>query len=254
MIITDALKNFVKRGGFDSAIILSFTTILALVPILFLSMSVFSISDYFAGYKDMAMEFLFAQLLPDSYTIVESYINEFIDKTSNLTGISFSFLLITSILLLFEIDIRVNKIWSDKKRRYWLSGIFSYLFVLFLGPFFLILSLIIGSYLITIDVLGLKIILSYIVPFLLSSIGFILIYYLIPTAKVKFIGAIKGGIIASLILELLRQLVVIYLEYFHTYEIMYGAFSILPLLILWIYVSWMVLLYCASLVYCLDKR
>ncbi len=253
MIIIKAFKHFLKRDCIDSATILSFATILSLVPILFLSMSVFSISSYFDGYKDIAMEFLFDQLLPDSYKVVEHYINEFIKQTANLTTPSFIFLLLVAVFLLFEIDTKVNHIWGNKIRRNWLQGLLSYILVLFLGPFFLITSLIISSYIMAIDIFGLKSTLNYLIPFLLSSIGFVLIYYILPTIKISFSSALMGGIIASLLFELSKLLIVLYIKFFNTYEIMYGTFATLPLLILWIHIAWMVLLYGASLVYYFNK-
>ncbi len=254
MIIIKAFKHFLKRNCIDSATILSFATVVSLVPILFLSMSVFSISNYFDGYKDIAMEFLFNQLLPDSYKIVEHYINEFIKQTANLTTPSFIFLLFVAIFLLFEIDTKVNYIWDNKKKRGLLKRFSSYLLILFLGPFFLITSLIVSSYVMAIDFFGLKSILNYLVPFLLSSIGFIFIYYILPINEISFSSAIKGGIIASLLFELSKSLIVLYIKFFNTYEIMYGTFAALPLLILWIHISWMVLLYGASLVYYFNKK
>ena len=131
-MIETVLKRFVKRQGFDSASILSFSSLFALVPGFALGLSVFSLSPYFYDLQQYLEQFLYTQLLPQNYGTAKEYIQQFINQAQSLKGISSSFLIFAVMLLLFEIDKRINLVWHDVHHRHWMRGLISYLFVLFL--------------------------------------------------------------------------------------------------------------------------
>ena len=255
-MIKAVFKRFVERQSFDSAAILSFDTLFALVPGLALGLSVFSLSPYFLELQQHLEQFLFTQLLPQNYDSARVYIQQFVTQAQALSGLSSVFLIFAVILLLYEIDKRINLIWHDFHHRHWMHGLLSYLFVLFLGPILLGASLFLSSYIVAIklisDLPGVDAI-SWLTPFALSSLGFAILYYATPLERVRFSNALKAGIAAAIGLEILKFSMFAYLQYFPIYELIYGTLSMLVLLMLWIYLAWSVVLLGASFCYCLEK-
>lgn len=252
-----ALKRFVKRQGFDSAAILSFDTLFAIIPGLALGLSVFSLSPYFTELQKHLEQFLFAQLLPQNYDVAIAYIHQFVAQAQSIQGISFAFLMFAVILLLYEIDKRINLTWHDHHHRHWMQGIVSYLFVLFLGPILLGASLFFSSYIMALELIsslpGVSAF-SWLMPVVLSSFGFALLYYAVPLEKVNFTNALKAGVIAALLLELIKYAMFVFFQYFHLYELIYGTLSIVMLVILWIYIAWVIVLIGASFCYCFENK
>ena len=256
-MIAAVLKRFVKRQGFDSAAILSFDTLFAIVPGLALGLSVFSLSPYFADLQKPLEQFLFTHLLPQNVGIAKDYIQQFIAQAQAIKGFTSIFLVFAVMLLLYEIDKRINLTWHDSHHRHWMEGIVSYLFVLFLGPILVGASLFFSSYIVASEFIAdLPVItqISVFTPFLLSSLGFAVLYYSVPLEKVRFVNALKAGVIAATLLEIIKYAMFVYVQYFPVYELIYGALSILLLMMIWIYLAWLIVLLGASFCYCFENK
>ena len=256
-MITAVLKRFVDRQGFDSASILSFSALFAVIPGLALGLSVFSLSPYFVDLQQYLEQFLFNQILPQNYDVAKDYIQQFINQAQSLKGISFGFLIFAVMLMLYEIDKRINLIWHDAHHRHWMQGLISYLFVLFLGPIFLGASLFLSSYIVASDVFSQLPVIDYaplFTPLILSSIGFSILYYVVPLEKVRYVNALKAGVIAALLLELIKYAMFVYVQYFPMYELIYGTLSILLFLMIWIYLAWLIVLLGASFCYYFENK
>ncbi len=256
-MIKAVLKRFVKRQGFDSAAILSFDTLFAVVPGLALGLSVFSLSPYFADFQQHLERFLFTQLLPQNYDAAKEYIQQFIAQAQAIKGLTSGFLVFAVMLLLYEIDKRINLTWHDSHHRHWMEGLLSYLFVLFLGPILVGASLFFSSYAMASELFTELPVTKYapiFTPFALSSLGFAILYYSVPLEKVRFISALKAGIIAAILLEVIKYAMFAYIQYFPVYELIYGTLSILMLVMLWVYLAWIIVLIGASFCYCFDNK
>jgi len=256
-MIKVVLRRFVKRESFDSASILSFSSLFALVPGLALGLSVFSFSPYFYDLQQYLEQFLFTQLLPQNHGMAKEYMQQFINQAQSLKGVSSGFLIFAVLLLLFEVDKRINLIWHNVHHRHWMKGLVSYLFVLFLGPIFLAASIFLSSYVVASDIFNQLPMVNYapvFMPLILSSVGFSILYYAVPLEKIRYINALKAGIIAALLLELIKYTMFIYIEYFPIYELIYGALSALVLLMVWIYLAWLIVLLGASFCYCFENK
>ena len=256
-MVTAVLKRFVKRQGFDSAAILSFDTLFAIVPGLALGLSVFSLSPYFADFQQHLEQFLFTQLLPQNYDAAKDYIQQFIAQAQALKGLSSLFLVFAVMLLLYEIDKRINLAWHDQHHRHWMEGLVSYLFVLFLGPIFVGASLFFSSYVVASELFSNLPAANYapiMLPFVLSSLGFSILYYAVPLEKVHFINALKAGVIAATLLEMIKYAMFAYIQYFPVYELIYGTLSTVMLVMLWVYLAWIIVLLGASFCYCFENK
>ncbi|MDC9726572.1 MAG: YihY family inner membrane protein [Candidatus Thioglobus sp.] len=256
-MIATVLRRFVERQGFDSAAILSFDTLFAIVPGLALGLSVFSLSPYFADLQKPLEQFLFTYLLPQNVGLAQDYIQQFVAQAQSIKGYTTVFLIFAVMLLLYEIDKRINLTWHDSHHRHWMEGLVSYLFVLFLGPILLGASLFFSSYAMASELFNNLPVMRYapiFTPFVLSSFGFALLYYSVPLEKVRFVNALKAGVIAAVLLEVIKYAMFVYIQYFPIYELIYGALSILVLVMLWIYLGWVIVLLGASFCYCFENK
>ena len=260
-MVRQALKRFIKHQGFDAAAVLSFSTFLALVPTLSLALSIFSLSPYFHSLKTDFELFLFFHLLPENYQIVERYLHQFVTQANQLTSISAIFLLISAIFLFYEIDKKINSIWQKEFNRPWFKGFAFYSFVLFLAPLLLSISLVLSSYLTLLKpymdwfTTGNQsgVFINHTASFLVISLTFSIFYLVIPTAKVRYKDAFKAAVITAFLLEILKLLVSVYIKVFPAYKVIYGAFSVLPLFMLWIFALWSVILLGACFCCCFSN-
>ncbi|RUA04327.1 MAG: hypothetical protein DSY43_06525 [Gammaproteobacteria bacterium] len=252
-----ALTHLKLKNGFDSAAVLSFSTLFAIVPTLTLVFSVFSLSPYFSDLQQYLENFLFEQLLPKNYEVISQYIHQFIASAQKLKGVSIVFLILAAFFLFRQVDHRINSVWGARKKRHFGLGLLKYLLVLVLGPLFLAGSLFVSSYLsasklfIFVPMGGIFI---SSLPIILSAIGLGLLYYFIPSEKITVKNALKSGFITAFFLEILKSILLIYINYFPLYELIYGALSMLLLFMLWVYFSWVLVLFGASMSFCLYQK
>jgi membrane protein len=256
-ILKKSLRHFRLKKGFDSSAVLSFSTLFATVPTLALMFSMFSLSPYFSELQQYLEGFLFEQLLPKNYEVVSQYMHQFIISAQKIKGVSILFLLVAVIFLFREVDNRINGILDVKKTRHFGIDLIAYLFVLALGPLLLAGSLFVSSYLSASKIfvfipMGGIFISS--LPIVLSAIGLSFLYYFIPSEKIPFKFAIKAGLIVAFFLEALKSILLIYVQFFHLYELIYGALSTLLLFMLWVYFSWALVLFGASITYTFNQR
>ena len=249
--IKSAIKHFIKVDGLDAAAVLSFSTIFATIPILTIAFGVFSISPYFAQLQGHLETFLFEQLLPQNYDIAVEYIRTFLDSAKGISGSSIFFLFIAAVLLFYSLDSKINRIYNSAKKRHVAKGIVIYLITLLVGPLLLAFSLFITSYIskqelfVFVPMGGLFIAA---LPILLATMGLALMYFFIPTRSPRFLVALKAGLLAAFLLEVVKSIMLIYIQYFPMYKIIYGAFAFVLLFILWVYLSWIIILFGVS--YC----
>ena len=172
--------------------------------------------------------------------------------------LGFSTLVLTAILLLRTIDNAFNQIWRIKNQRKTFISFISYWLVLILGPLFLTVSIALSSYfssLLVVTDTGRQIsaFLSIILPWILTTTGLVLLYLIIPNTRIKLSHALIGAVFAGLLFEVAKKLFTIYVTSFPLQEIIYGALSAVPLFIIWIYLSWMLVLLGAEICHGLEN-
>jgi membrane protein len=195
--------------------------------------------------------------LPKNYDLVNQYIHQFISSAQDLKGFNLLFLLFVVVFLFREIDLRIGYIFSRKKQRHLGFDLLVYLLVLVLTPLLLASSLLLSSY------LGASKMLAYIpmggifiasLPIVLSAIGLSLLYYFIAGGNTSFKSAFKAGFIVAFFLEILKSIILIYITFFPTYELIYGALSAVLLFMLWVHFSWILVLFGASLAVVFNSK
>ncbi len=233
----------------ENASNLTLTTVMALVPLLAVVLSLFTSFPLFQEFSDALQTFLIKNLLPaDISDTIMQHLHEFATQASKLTAIGSSFLIVTSVLLVMSIDSGLNQIWHVSRPRTLAHRVVVYWGVISLGPIIVGASLWISAYLAkkSMGFLGdipnfFGLSLSFL-PFALTCIGFAFLFMLVPHMHVGFKDASIGGAVTAIILEAVKLGLTYYVTQFPTYKMIYGAFSTLPVFLVWLYSSWLAVL------------
>ena len=240
---------------------LTFTTVLALVPLFTLGLAIFTAFPIFAKVQDQLQRWLIDSLVPESISRqVLGSLTQFSKKANRLGLVGLVAVVMTSLALLVTIDRTLGQIWRVNRQRPWAQRVLIYWAGLTLGPLFLGGSLAISSYLFTGYLSDYANWMPVTVRSLLDLVEFGLLavtvtglYYYLPNTRVDWRHALMGGVAVALGLELAKNLLAIYLAQMPTYSAIYGAFSAVPILLVWIYVAWVVVLLGAVLTASLSE-
>ncbi len=253
-------RRFVQAGGLDSAAALAYTTLLGLVPLIALILSVLSVSAWFDVWRDEIVHAFVRMLSPDALARVETSLVHFSHQASALKGPSLVFLTVTVIFLLDAVYKKVAAIWLEAERSRWWVRVLHYLGVSLLGPVLLVISLAISSWLLALPWLTDSDLISQArvqllkgVPTLLTVAGFYLFYRYAPPVPVRPRAALLGALLATLLLGLLKFGFSLYARWVPTYTVIYGALAAVPLLLVWLYLLWALVLFSAAVVWGVDR-
>ena len=240
---------------------LAFTTLLALVPLLTVMFAILSMFPFFVEWRDEIETLLYSNLAPATGDAVQTYLREFAGQAGSLTGLGLAGLLVTALLLLSTIEDAFNQIWSVAKGRTLSQRLLLYWAMLTLGPILMGISIAVTTYLGS-NVLGQWIsaasgsheVLLGALPVLLQALGFFLMYLIVPSCPVRPRSALVGAVVTLALFELTKFGFVIFISNFDTYQIIYGAMWSIPVFLLWIYLSWLVILLGACISAEIDVR
>ncbi len=228
---------------------LTFTTTIALVPFVTVALAVFTAFPMFAKFQGVLQQWLIESLVPDSIARqVLGYLTQFAGKASKLGGAGLAVLFVTTLALILTIDRTLNGIWRVRAPRPFGQRVLVYWAIVSLGPLLLGVSLTLTSYAVSASK-GLVGELPGGVQFLLDSLQFVLLawgmaalYHYVPNTRVRWTHAWVGGVFVSAGFELAKRLLVLYLGKVPTYSVLYGAFATVPILLIWIYTAWVIVL------------
>ncbi|PIE39345.1 MAG: transposase [Gammaproteobacteria bacterium] len=251
--------RFSADRGSQIAAALTYMSLFALVPLLTISFSMASAIPSFTGVEDKLQNLVFHHLVPDTGAEIQGYLDEFSRQAKNLTGVGILFLVVTSVLMLRNIEQAFNIIWRTRENRGPVASFLLYWAVLSLSPIFIGLALGIGTYLTSLpilvdnlDAVGLTSArLLSVIPILLSWAAFTLVYAAVPNCYVPPKHAMIGGLIAAVAFNGARYLFTKVMVN-SSYTLIYGAFAAVPLFLLWIYLSWTIVLIGGILVHSMS--
>ena len=254
------LRHFYLSNGMQVASSLAFTSLLSFVPLLTVMFGLFGEISVLQNFSTLIQNFIFANFVPEFGQTIEQYIYIFSMKASQLTISGSVFLVLIAMMLLATIDNSFNRIWKIKKKRNLIKRILIYFSLLIMGPLLIGIGLALTSYLLSIPVIAdvdttfnVKTHLLGWLPFLMTSIAFILLYILVPNCYVYKKYAVSAGVICAILFELAKYGFGIYVKEMSGYENIYGALAILPLFLVWIYISWVIILFGAHITFCLSS-
>lgn len=228
---------------------LTFTTTIALVPFFTVALAVFTAFPMFSTLQSVLQKWLIESLVPDNIARqVLGYLTQFSGKASQLGAVGIAVLFITALAMILTIDHTLNAIWRVRRPRPLRQRVFIYWAAITLGPLLLGASLTLTSYAVSASkglVGGLPggvQFLFNLVEFGLLAAGMAALYHFVPNTYVKWAHAWSGGVFVAIGIGVAKKLLVIYLSLMPTYSVMYGAFAIAPILLVWIYLAWLIVL------------
>lgn len=242
----------------ERAAALTYMSLFALVPLLTVLFTMASVAPAFEGLEGRLQDMLFDNLVPDASAGLQEYLTDFARQARNLTGFGIAFLVITAILMLRSIEAAFNRIWRAHDNRGPVASFLLYWAVLSLTPITIGLGLAASAWLASFayvlerwDIIGAGAALLRLAPYLLQILGFTLVYASVPNCRVPLRHALAGGIAAGIAFNVARSLFTA-LVAGSSITFIYGAFAAVPLFLLWIFISWNIVLMAGVLVHSLS--
>jgi membrane protein len=234
---------------------LTFTTTIALVPMVTVALAVLTAFPMFGDFQVILQKRLVESLVPDNISRqVLGYLTQFASKASRLGVVGVTALLLSALALVFTIDRTLNAIWRVRKRRPLAHSMFLYWSAITLGPLLMGASLVMMSQFVAVSrgvvpegAGSLRWVLST-VEFLLLAWAVSALYRYVPYTHVRWSHALVGGVWVAAATEVARKVLAYYFGQMPTYSVVYGAFATLPILLIWIYLAWSIVLIGAVLV------
>lgn len=228
---------------------LTFTTTMALVPFITVALAVFTAFPMFAKFQDVLQKWLLESLIPNNIARqVMGYLTQFAGQASKLGVAGVTLLLITALALIMTIDHTLNGIWRVRTPRPLGQRVLVYWAALTLGPLLLGFSLSITSYAISasqgvVGVMpgGVQLLLD-VLQFFLMAWGMAAMYHYVPNTQVRWAHAWVGGLFVATGFDVAKRLLSLYLSKVPTYSVVYGTFATVPILLIWLYVAWVIVL------------
>lgn len=239
---------------------LTFTTLLALVPIGVLA---FGVLNSFPGFHEglnALSAIIVRHLIPVSRKTVLQYLTEFGAHASQLSAWGLLWVVGLVTVILWEIDSALNRIWHSHRRRSILSTLVGYWALVTLGPLFVGVGFTTTSFLFTkyqalvsfsqwLGWIGM-----WLLPLSIETAGFALLFLVAPRSYVRARHALVGGLLTMILFELSKRVFAAYVAQVHNYELVYGGLAVIPLFMVWVYIAWVIVLLGAEMTYCLGAR
>ncbi len=228
---------------------LGYVSLLAIVPLLAIALGVLSAFPAFDDVRTELQALVFENFLPEAGNEVADQLAFFLRNASRATGAGVIAFAVTAVLLLNNISDSFNVIWRVSEPRPLVFRFLVYWMLLTLGPLLLGSSISLSSYAFTVvEYSGITaytpplVDFSRVISVILSTLGFALLYYVVPNRTIRPLHALLGGLVAAMLAEVLKYLFGIYLRSFPTYQAIYGALSAVPVFLLWMYLYWAMVL------------
>ncbi len=244
---------------FRVAASLSYTSLIAIVPLLAIGLAIFSAFPVFSSARVQIEEFLMQNFIPAIEQEISQYLSEFVNAAAQLTTIGVVGLAITAILLLSTIENSLNFIFKVNRPRRFTTKITLYWTVITLGPLLLGATFSLRGYLFTLqkfmpnEIESGSIMLSNLLPSIINMALLMLVYVLVPNKKVRIKNAFVGSLIAVILFWVLRKGFSIFFSMTVTYKILYGALATIPVFLIWMYLVWAVVIFGAVVTAALEE-
>lgn len=227
---------------------LTYITLLSIVPLLTVLLSILSSFPIFENVGLMLQEFVIKNFVPAAGDAVHNALLEFVANTGKMTAVGAVFLFIAALMLMSNIDKNLNYIWRVTEKRRLVFSFSMYWMILTLGPILAGGSIAATSYITSLHlsdheaISGAYNLMLRWLPLILSVLGFTGLYLLVPNKKIYFTHAITGAVLAAVLFELSKKGFAMYITQFPSYQLIYGALAAIPILFVWVYLCWMIVL------------
>ncbi len=237
---------------------LSYTSLIALVPFIAIGLAIFSAFPVFSDMREQLQETLVHNLVPSIGNEVATYINEFVSATAKLTAVGVVGIAITAVLLLSTIENSFNYIFKVYKPRSIKTKITLYWTIITLGPLLYGAGFSMRGYFFALQKLmpqdfGANYMFAFL-PTFFTLLALMMMYILVPNKKVRFWNAFWGAVCALVGFYIMRKIFGTFIASSAAYTTLYGALAAIPLLLVWLYLNWAVVIFGATITAALDER
>src|SRR3990167_4619568 len=254
------LRRFEADRCREQAGSLTYTTLFAVVPMLTVFLVIISSIKALEPARQQLQQLIYSNFLPKTTIAFDKALNAFTDKSSNLTIIGILFLFVTTVMMLTSIETVFNRIWRVRETRGGIIGFMRYWTIISLGPILLGSAFVISSTMASLNVLsnnfaGYELngaFVLWLISFCLAVVGFFILNWTIPNRSVPIKSALIAGLFSAVVFELLKNLFGFVMSNFTSYEVVYGAFAAIPIFLLWIFLSWNIVLIGVEISYALT--
>ncbi len=229
---------------------LTFTTLLSLVPLITIALTLFSAFPVFDDFSTQIKVYLLDNLMPDrAGKIITHYMEQFAESATRLTAVGIVFLAVTAMWMMLTIEQAFNTIWQVSRSRPLLKRLIIYWAVLTLAPLLVGASLSLTSWLVGLSMGYAKHVPLFgvgslkMLPVLFTTLAFAMLFRLVPNRYVPHSHALIGAVVAAVVFETMNRVFGYYISHFPTYKLVYGAFASVPIFLMWIYLSWLTILF-----------
>lgn len=246
------IRRFIDDRLFEAAGSLAFTTLFALVPLATVAFGMLSAFEVFAPWRSQLSDYIFSNFVPSSARALEGYLHEYSGKANTLTALGTITLVVSVLITLGSVESIFNRIWRVSTGRPRLGRFLVYWTVLTLGAIFAAASLALSARLFSLAIFSstpgrwLESLMLHLTPLVIELCMFAAIYRVVPHRTIKWRYTFAGAVLGLAGFELVKYSLGVFLGSFNTYERIYGSVALLPVLLLWIYLSWVVILLGAS--------
>lgn len=240
--------EFIDKGCQKSAAALTYMTLFALVPLMTVTYTMFSMVPAFDGVPEQLQNMIFRHFLPETGEDVSDYLADFSAQARSLTKAGVAILVVTAYLMLRNIEKTFNAIWGVKQSRSGLFGILLYWAILSIGPLLLGAGFVMSTYLLSLKLvvnelsqMGVTAFIAGLLPWALTTVAFTLLFVAVPNCRVPLRFGLVGGVLTAICFELLKTLFGLVVAN-SSFKLIYGAFAAVPLFLMWINFLWTIIL------------
>lgn len=233
---------------------LTFTTVLALVPLLTIALAVFTTFPLFDTFRRALDSYFLRSLIPAGIaSTILDYLNQFASQATRLSAVGAVLLIVTAVAMIGTVDRTFNRIWRVRSGRPFAQRVLTYWAVVTLGPLLIGVSISVTGYLfaatngVVLKVPLLGAVMFTLVSLALTAGAFTLLYMVVPNRVIDWRDAACGGVLAAVAFELSKRLFAVFIASFPSYTVLYGALAAIPLFLVWIFLGWMITLIGATL-------
>ncbi|PIE46777.1 MAG: hypothetical protein CSA42_06770 [Gammaproteobacteria bacterium] len=266
----NVVKHFLDKNTSQIAASLTYTTLLSIVPILTVVLIVLSTIPALEPTREQIYSLIYSNLMPQSSIQLKGYINTFTEQSFNLTAVGIIMLFITTLITLVKVEVAFNHIWEidifkrDKSKILFKTLVYSlcrHLAIIAIVPLILGIAFVASAFIQGLSFLNQQIygyginwaIWAKMISYSITTLGFTAMYWFIPKITVPIKSAFIAAVIISLLFEATKFLFAIIISYSTNYSTIYGAFAALPILLIWIHLSWNLILLGVILSHTLTK-
>lgn len=260
-IFHEIVKQFIEDGLPTRAAALAFTSLLSLVPLMTVSFTILTAFPMFKSVGEQIQTFIFNNFVATSAQIIQLNLMKFSQQAVNLSIPGLFFLLVTAVLMVYTMEQAFNAIWRVKSSRTGLNAFVMYWAVLTFLPILIGVGFALTSYFFSLPLISetartlrLNVFYFKYFPYFLTFVAFTMLYIILPNCKVRVRHAAMGGLVATFLFEVTKYGFGLFVVNFPTYELLYGTLAAIPIFLIWVYLSWIIILFGAMVAYMLGAR